>query len=108
MLQNVVYQKQLPFRGVLMDSWYATKDLMLAIEALHKLYSCPLKDNRQVDDSGAAQPYQRVDGLTWNAADVAHGKTIKIKGFPKDQSQTVPGCSVPPAPRCNHRRLHRD
>jgi len=84
MLQNVVYQKQLPFRGVLMDTWYATKDMMLAIEALHKLYYCPLKDNRQVDDSGAARPYQRVDSLAWNEQELAHGKTIKIKGFPKD------------------------
>ncbi len=84
MLQNVVYQKQLPFRGVLMDSWYATKDMMLAIETLHKLYYCPLKDNRQVDDSGSGQPYQRVDGLTWSAQELEHGKTIKIKGFPKE------------------------
>lgn len=84
MLQNVVYQKQLPFRAVLMDTWYATKDMMLAIEGLQKLYYCPLKDNRQVDDSGAAQPYQRVDSLTWTAAELAHGKTIKIKGFPKE------------------------
>lgn len=84
MLQNVVYQKHLPFRAVLMDTWYATKDMLLQIEAWHKLYYCPLKDNRQVDDSGAAQPYQRVDGLTWSAAELAHGKTIKIKGFPKD------------------------
>mgnify|MGYP001347364323 CR=1 FL=1 len=84
MLQNVVYQKQLPFRGVLMDTWYATKELMLAIEALHKVYYCPLKANRQVDDSGGAHPYQRVDGLTWSAPELAHGKLIKIKGFPKD------------------------
>jgi hypothetical protein len=83
MLQNVVYQKQLPFRTVLMDTWYATKDMMLAIEALQKLYYCPLKDNRQVDDSAAAQPYQRVDGLTWSTQELVHGKTIKIKGFPK-------------------------
>ena len=44
-----------------MDSWYATKELMLAIEELHKIFYCPLKDNRQVDDSGGAQPYRRVD-----------------------------------------------
>lgn len=28
MLQNLVHQKLLPFRTVLMDSWYATKNLM--------------------------------------------------------------------------------
>lgn len=84
MLQNVVSQKELLFCGVLMDTWYATKEMMLGIEALDKFYYCPLKDNRQVDDSGGAQPYQRVDGLAWNTQEVAHGKTIKIKGFPKE------------------------
>lgn len=84
MLRNIVYHKQLPFRAVLMDTWYATKDLMLFIESLQKHYSCPLKDNRQVDDSGGERPYQRVDSLTWSAPELQHGKRIKIKGFPKD------------------------
>ena len=34
MLTNLVYHKQLPFRAVLMDTWYATKDLMLFIESV--------------------------------------------------------------------------
>ena len=84
MLTNVVYQKQLPVPAVLMDTWYATTDFMLFIEALSKTYYCPLKDNRQVDDSGSQQPYRRVDTLAWNAQALAHGKRIKIKGFPKD------------------------
>jgi hypothetical protein len=84
MLANVVHQKQLPFQAVLMDTWYATHDLMLFIASLRKFYYCPLKDNRQVDDSGGAIPYQRVDSLAWSAAELAQGKTIKIKGFPKD------------------------
>jgi len=84
MLLNVVQHKQLPFTTVLMDTWYATKDLLLFIESLQKLYYCPLKDNRQVDDSGGMQPYQRVDGLQWNETELQQGKRIKIKGFPKD------------------------
>ncbi len=84
MLTNCVYQKQLPFRAVLMDTWYATKDLMLYIEQLRKLYYCPLKDNRQVDDSGGLRPYQRVDALAWTEAELVHGKVIKIKDFPKE------------------------
>ena len=54
MLDHALHDKQIPFRGVLMDTWYATKELMLLIESLHTLYFCPLKDNRQVDDSGGA------------------------------------------------------
>jgi len=84
MLENVVYHKQMLFWGILMDSWYATKDLMVIIEALKKVYYCPLKDNRQVDDSGGTQPYQRVDGLRWSDAEKQHGKVIKLKGFPRD------------------------
>jgi len=83
MLTNMVYHKQLPFRVVLMDTWYATKELMLLIESLHKVYYCPLKDNRLVDDSGGSQPYQRVDSLAWSEYELRHGKKLKIKGFPK-------------------------
>lgn len=84
MLTNCVYQKQLLFRTVLMDTWYATKDAMLYIEQLGKIYYCPLKDNRQVDDSGGAAPYRRVDSLDWTEKERKHGKVVKIKGFPKD------------------------
>ncbi len=84
MLLNVVHQKRLPFRAVLMDTWYATTAALLEIERLGKFYFCPLKDNRHVDDSGGTRPYQRVDSLSWSAHELAHGKTIKIKGFPKE------------------------
>jgi len=82
MLLNCVYQKHLQFWAVLMDSWYATKEIMLTIEKYKKIYYCPLKDNRQVDDSNASQSYRRVDALVWTEAEKQHGKTIKIKGFP--------------------------
>jgi hypothetical protein len=84
MLTNVVYHKQLPFQAVLMDTWYATKDLMLFIESLAQTYYCPLKDNRQVDDAHGQQPYRRVDALDWDYEALTYGKRIKIKGFPKD------------------------
>ncbi len=85
MLANCMYQKRIPFYAVLMDSWYATKDVMLFIEeTLKKVYYCPLKDNRQVDDSGGAQPYGRVDALKWSEEEKQRGKIVKIKGFPKD------------------------
>lgn len=83
MLSNVVYQKPLAFRAVLMDTWYATKDLMLFIDSVQKIYYCPLKDNRRVDDSGGQRPYERVDTLAWSEEELTHGKRIKIKGFPK-------------------------
>jgi hypothetical protein len=83
MLGLIVHHKQLAFHAVLMDTWYATKDPMLFIDALHKVYYCPLKDNRQVDDSDRQAPYQRVDSLVWREDELAHGKVVKIKGFAK-------------------------
>ena len=50
MLSALVYQKGLPFTGVLMDSGYATKTVMLHIEQMQKTYYCPLKTNRRVDE----------------------------------------------------------
>jgi len=84
MLSNCVYQKELLFRFVLMDSWYATKEIKLFIEDLKKIYYCPLKDNRQVDDSSGNEPYRRVDGLQWSEMEKEQGKVVKLKGFPKD------------------------
>ncbi len=76
--------RRLPFRVVLMDSWYATKDLMLLIDGMKKTFYCSLKSNRQVDDSEGERPYRRVDALDWSEQELKQGKLIKIKGFPKD------------------------
>jgi len=83
MLLNLIYHKSLPFTTVLMDSWYATRPLMMTVERLGKFYYCPLKDNRQVDESDGEQPYHRVDSLSWSEAEQQHGKLIHIKNFPK-------------------------
>ncbi len=84
MLSLVVYQKHLLFQAVLMDSWYATKALMLHIEGLGKTDYCPLKTNRRVDDSNGAEPFQRIDNLVWTQTELNAGKRIKIRGFPKN------------------------
>ncbi|MBD1921901.1 hypothetical protein H6F77_12460 [Microcoleus sp. FACHB-831] len=47
MLQNFIYYKSLSFRTVLMDTWYATKNLMQYIDKEGKIYYCPLKKNRE-------------------------------------------------------------
>jgi len=83
MLRSVVH-RGVPFETVLMDAWYATKDLMVLIEGMGKRYYCPLKSNRRVDDSGGEHPYRRVDALEWNERELEQGKLIKVKGFPKD------------------------
>jgi hypothetical protein len=81
---RLVAHRQLEFSTVLMDTWYATKDLMLWIEEMGKTFYCPLKANRSVDDSGAQRPYRRVDSLEWSEQELELGKLIKVKSFPGD------------------------
>ena len=82
MLSNAYFVKCLAFRTVLIDSWYASMDVMKAIEALSKVYYAPLKRNRLVSTS-VASDYQRVEALTWTHAEAIEGKLVHIKKFPK-------------------------
>lgn len=84
-LTNIVFHKQLPFRRVLMDSWYATQKIMALIDNWGKFYYCPLKKNRLVDETGGKQKYQRIDELSWSELDIKQGKLIKINKFPQDK-----------------------
>ena len=51
MLRNAHFVKRLPFETVLVDAWYASMDVMNAIEALDKVYYVPVKRNRLVSTS---------------------------------------------------------
>ena len=82
MLDSAILLKQIPFWAVLMDSWYATKDLMLHIHRAGKIFYCPIKQNRHVDDSGGISKYKAVSDLQWSPQDQAHGKLVKVKEFP--------------------------
>jgi hypothetical protein len=84
MFDDAIAGKQLPFRAVLMDSWYATKDLMVHFDKAGKLFYCPLKCNRKVDDSQGKTPYKSVSDLEWFGDEMLRGKLVKIHGFPRD------------------------
>ena len=84
MLNNIAYNKCLSFSKVLMDSWYATKYLMLKIEDMGKIYYCPMKKNRLVDDSFGVDKYKKIEELIWVDDELDSGKVIKINKFPKD------------------------
>lgn len=79
---DVLEDKNVAYGYVLMDSWYATTDLMRKINDLDKLYYCPLKSNRKVDDSGGTAAYKQVAKLSWNQTELESGKIVKVKGFP--------------------------
>lgn len=82
MWRTILHVEKIPFCTVLMDSWYATMKVMKAIEKADKIYYCPLKVNRQVNQS-PAESYQRVDSLTWSPDEMEMGKTVHLKKFPK-------------------------
>lgn len=84
MFADAIASKHLPFRAVLMDSWYATKDLMMHIDQAGKLFYCPLKSNRKVDDSQGKNPYRAVSELDWFGDARLRGKLVKMHGFPMD------------------------
>jgi hypothetical protein len=82
MLQAAIEDKKLSFQTVLMDSWYATQDLMKRIDELEKIYYTVIKKNRKVDETGGLQPYQRVENLEWDEASLQVGKRVKLYNFP--------------------------
>jgi hypothetical protein len=71
---------------VLMDSWYAVTELMMHIADLGKIYYCPVKANRLVDDTGnpdgGKAAYRAVSKLGWDQTTLEQGKLVKVKGFP--------------------------
>ena len=89
MLSVLVRSRHVVFSTVLMDSWYASKPLLLYIESLDKTYYVPLKSNRLVDDSQESQPYQRIDTLHWTDAEQHSGKRVKLHKFPRDPKVKV-------------------
>ncbi len=90
MLDVLVNARNVAFSTVLMDSWYASRVLMLFIESLGKKYYCPLKANRLVDDANGTKPYRRVDSLEWSDTEQQSGKRVKLLNkFPKNHKVKV-------------------
>ena len=90
MMVDVVKKKKIPVKTVLMESWSATQRLMALIDNLGKIYYCPWKFNRLVDDSGGVKKYQKLEELKWNELELVSGKIIKIKGIPVREKSQIP------------------
>lgn len=82
MLHNAVFKKQLLFKTVLMDFWYASMKVMKAIEHLSKIYYVPLKRNRLANDTDGVKPHQQVRDLSWTQTETQQGKRVHINKFP--------------------------
>jgi hypothetical protein len=81
---SLVLERDISFKTILMDSWYADKKTLLWIDSLKKIFYCPIKSNRLVDDSKGKNSYKNVNELDWNETEQISGKLIKVRGFPKD------------------------
>ena len=82
MLDDAVEKKQLPFTTVLMDTWYADRQLMLHIAGLDKIYYTPVKVNRLIAEHRGQHAYQRVDTLDWTEEELQGGKQVRLNDFP--------------------------
>lgn len=70
------------YKNVLMDTWYATRDIMLKINDLGKIFYCPIKTSRLVKEN-AEGGYRHVGSLQWTQTELMEGKTVKLNDFPK-------------------------
>jgi len=82
-------ERGVQFRTVLMDTWYAVAWVMRHIDGANKLYYCPIRKNRKVDDSSGELKLRPVDQLQWNEHELAHGKTVTVSKFAKDYQQKL-------------------
>jgi hypothetical protein len=79
MLANAVHQKRLPFRVVLMDTWYAAKNEMLLLKTWAGVL--PIRENRVSLDRNE-KGYHRVDSLLWSQDELRSGRLLHLRDFP--------------------------
>lgn len=78
---DLLAHRHIEFRFVLMDSWYAAMPLMTRLIKEQKIFYCPLKKNRLVDDSGGEKPYTAIENLQWTDEELVSGKLVKVEKF---------------------------
>jgi len=75
---SLANERGIIYSTVLMDSWYATSQIMVRLQNESKIFYCPIKINRKVDDSKGTEPYKAVENLAWTEKELKCGKTVKI------------------------------
>ncbi len=82
MFDNALYHKKIPFKGVLMDTWYATSEIMQHINHRGKFFYCPVKDNRNIKIGN--DEYKRSDSIKWDQRSLKYGHICHLKGLDKN------------------------
>lgn len=83
MFDNALDKKQIPFRNVLMDTWYATSELMCHIHRRGKYFYCPIKSNRLVRLNDQ-ENYQHAKNILLKDNEKQEGACCKLRGMNKD------------------------
>ena len=79
-----VKHRGIAYACVLMDSGYALTEIMKYVIEEQKLFYCPLKTNRKVDDSAGQTPYVPIQDLQWSDTELREGKLIKVHKMAAD------------------------
>lgn len=83
MLQNAIFSKNLKFKIVLMDTWYATDFLMKEIDRLGKIFYCAIKSNRLASPVNQKYEYKQVKEVEWSRVEQRIGIRIHFKRWPQ-------------------------
>lgn len=76
--------RHIPYNTVLMDCWYAAQEVFKYLIGQQKLFYCPIKANRKIDDTQGQGPYKQVQEAFWTSQDIVSGKTIQLHKMPMD------------------------
>lgn len=80
MFNNAIYRKNIAFRGVLMDTWYATSSIMQHIDKRGKFFYCPVKSNRKVK---LDRTFEHANKVQWDKRSLKYGHICELKGLDK-------------------------
>jgi hypothetical protein len=78
MIANIMEFKKISFKGVLMDTWYATAEVMQHLHKRGKYFYCPIKSNRSILIDGK---YQSARSLEWTEEKLKNGIDCRLKGL---------------------------
>ncbi len=86
-MMKEIIRKKVPFTHFLMDSWYATTELLNQIMDWGKLFVCAVKSNRlfspdNVDEHGK-HIQKPVRDLSWDGETTTSGYHGRLKGLPR-------------------------
>ena len=83
MLESLKF-RQISYLYLLMDTWYATLEIFKYAIKERKIFYCPLKSNRKIDDSGGKEAYKSAFDTTFSEQEVKTGKLVKLFKMPMD------------------------